>query len=217
MYSGHDGDESGEHAGGDEILHRRDGHHLEGVDLFGDPHGAELRGESAAHGRRQCEAGDDRRDLAGVEVRRDESGERCGAELVERGISLDADLGAGEEAHRDDDADGSADDGQGATAERDLGEQPIDLAAVVLDGEQHGLEHAEVEQHLRAGVVERRERLFVQSSPVGHGYMPFGGTSWMYRAEMKKLTMNSMTNVMTTDSLTASPTPFGPPLAFMPL
>ena len=30
-------------------------HHLEGVDLLGDPHRAELRGEAAADGRRQRE------------------------------------------------------------------------------------------------------------------------------------------------------------------
>ena len=41
--------------------------------------------------------GDERRDLAGVEVGGDEAGEGRGADLVERGVALQADLGAGEE------------------------------------------------------------------------------------------------------------------------
>ena len=44
-------------------------------------------------------AGDQRRDLAGVEVGGDEAGEGGGADLVQRGVPLQADLGAGEEAH----------------------------------------------------------------------------------------------------------------------
>jgi len=36
-------------------------------------------------------------------------------------------------------------------------------------------------------------------------------------ALITKLTMNRSMKVTTTDSLTASPTPFGPPPAFMPL
>ena len=52
------------------------GHHLEGVDLLGDPHRAELGGEAAADRRGQRDAGDERRDLAGVEVRRDEARRR---------------------------------------------------------------------------------------------------------------------------------------------
>ena len=75
-------------------------HHLEGVDLLGDAHRAELGGEAAADGGRQRDAGDQRRDLAGVEVGRDEAGERRGAELVERRVALQADLGAGEERQR---------------------------------------------------------------------------------------------------------------------
>ena len=46
---------------------------------------------------------------------------------------------------------------------------------------------------------------------------PFGGTTWKYTAVMTKLTKNSIRKVITTDWLTASPTPFGPPPAFKPL
>ena len=114
----------------DQERQRRDRHHLEGVDLLGDPHGAELGGEAAADGRGQRDAGDQRGDLAGVEVRRDEAGERRRADLVERGVPLEADLGAGEERQRGDDADRAADDRERTGAQRDLGEQPEDLLLV---------------------------------------------------------------------------------------
>jgi hypothetical protein len=66
------------------------------------------RGETAADGRGERDAGDERGDLAGVEVGRDEAGEGGGAELVERGVALQADLGAGEEAQGGDHADGAS-------------------------------------------------------------------------------------------------------------
>src|SRR5699024_10737742 len=46
-------DHAGQHAGGDQVRHRGDGHRLERVDLLGHPHRAELRGRAGADGRRQ--------------------------------------------------------------------------------------------------------------------------------------------------------------------
>ena len=129
-----DGDEAGDHPGGDEERQGRDAHDLEGVDLLADPHRAELGGEAAADRGRERQAGDERGDLAGVEVGGDEAGEGRGAELVERGVALQADLGAGEEGEEGDDADGAADDRERAGAEADLGEEPEDLLLVAADG-----------------------------------------------------------------------------------
>src|ERR1044072_1659942 len=100
-------------------------------------------GEPAAAGRGRRVAGDEGGDLTGVEVRRHESGEGRGAELVQRGVPLEADLGAGEEAHRGDDADGAADDGQRAGAEGHLGEDAEDLLLVAAQragGPREGLD-----------------------------------------------------------------------------
>ena len=107
-----DRDQAGDDPGGHQERHRGDRHHLERVDLLGDPHGTELGGEAAAHSRGERDAGHQRRDLTGVEVRRDEAGERGGADLVEGGVPGEPDLRAREEGHRRDDADGAADDGQ---------------------------------------------------------------------------------------------------------
>ena len=160
-----DRDQAADDPGGDQELHRRDRHHLDGVDLLGDAHRAELRGEPAADRRRQRDAGDQRGDLAGVEVGRDEAGERGGAELVERGVAGQPDLGAGEEGHAEDDADGAADHGEGAGAEGDLGQDPQDLARVAHDRARQRQQHLDVEgqlvtegvQALHGPVVDRLE------------------------------------------------------------
>ena len=57
--------------------------------------GADLGGEG--------DAGDQRGDLAGVGEAADEAGEGLGADLLEALVALEADLGAGEERHREDD------------------------------------------------------------------------------------------------------------------
>ena len=134
-------------------------HDLEGVDLLVDPHGADLRGETAADGRRQRQAGHQRRDLPGVEVRREEAGERRRAELVEGRVALQADLGAGEEGEEGDDADRAADDRQGAGAEGDLGQQPEGLLLVAPQGARGPGERPAVEAELVAEVVEGAQRL----------------------------------------------------------
>ena len=81
----------------------------------------------------RARCGDQRGDLTGVEVGREEAGVRADAELFEGGVTLQADLGAGEEAQHDDDADGAADDGQRPAAEYDLGQQPHRLLLVAAD------------------------------------------------------------------------------------
>ena len=104
--------------------------------------------------RRQGQRGDQRRDLAGVEVRRDEAGERAAADLVERLVALQADLGAGEEGQEADDADRAADHGQRAGAEADLGEQPHHLAPVAAQGARGPRGRPAVEGELPAEVVQ---------------------------------------------------------------
>ena len=115
-------DERGDHPGRHEERQRRDRHHLERVDLLGDPHRAEPGGVAAADGRRERDRGDQRRHLTGVEVRRDEGAELRDADLAQRRVALDADLGAGEERHERDHADRAGDQAEPAGAERDLGE-----------------------------------------------------------------------------------------------
>ena len=125
-----DGNQPSDDARGHEVGHRRNAHHLERVDLLADAHGAELRREPRADRCRQCQTCDQRRDLAGVEVRRDEAGERRDADLVEALISLETHLGAGEERHERDDTDGTGDDRQRAGAQRYLRDQPEDFFLV---------------------------------------------------------------------------------------
>ncbi len=117
----------------------------------------ELRGEAAADGRRQRDGRDQRGDLAGVEVGRYESGEGAAAELVERLVALQPDLGTGEERQEADDADRAADHGERAGAEADLGQQPDDFAAVPAQRSRHGGRGAHVEQQLFAQVIEDAE------------------------------------------------------------
>src|SRR4051812_24952369 len=185
-----DGDEAGDDARGHEERQRGHAHDLEGVDLLVDPHGADLRGEAAADRRRERQSGDERRDLTGVEVGREKARERRRAELVESGVALQADLGAGEEGEEGDDADGSADDRQRAAAEGDLGQEPHRLLLVALERPRGPAERAPVEPELLAEVVERAQRHAVDllelpqadPDPVGgreqRHHCPFGGTSW---------------------------------------
>jgi hypothetical protein len=102
---------------------------------------------------------DQRRDLAGVEVRRDEGGEVGDAELVERRVALQADVGAGEEGEEGDDADRAADQGERAAAQADLGQQAHDLLLVAEQDAVGPADGARVERQLRAEVVEGAQRL----------------------------------------------------------
>src|SRR4051794_8617546 len=151
-------DETGDDAGGDEVGHRRDAHDLEGIDFFGDAHGAELGGEARADGGREAEAGDQRSDLARVEVRRDEAGEGRDADLVEALVALETDFGAGEERQEADDSDRAGDDRQRTRTEADLGDEPDDLFPVRRDRARHPRERAAEERQLLAEVLEHTER-----------------------------------------------------------
>ncbi len=85
------------------------------------------------------------RDLTGVDVGRQEAGQRLGPDLVECGVTLEADDDAGEARHQDHHADGSADDRESARTEGDLGEQAQDLTGVVHQRLRHPRERAAVE------------------------------------------------------------------------
>ena len=61
-------------------------------------------------------------------------GELRDAELAQRRVALDADLGPGEEGQEGDDADGARDQREAAGTEGDLGQGVDDLAGVAPDG-----------------------------------------------------------------------------------
>jgi hypothetical protein len=84
-------------------------------------------------------------DNAIADVRRDEARERAAAELVQRLVALQADLGAGEEGEEADHADCAADHRERAGAETDLGQQPDHFAAVPPYRARHGGCRASVE------------------------------------------------------------------------
>ena len=76
----------------------------------------------------ESESGNERRDLTGVEIRRQEAGEGCRADGIERGVSLQANDGTGEQTETDHHADRAADDGECTGPECHLPEEPEDLA-----------------------------------------------------------------------------------------
>ena len=128
----------------------RNGHDLKRVDLLGDAHRAELGGEPAADCRREREPGDERRDLPGVEVSRQEAGEGRCADGIERGVSLQAHDGAGEQTETHHHADGAADDGECTGPEGDLPEEADDLLVVAADRMRDREQDAQVEAQLLA-------------------------------------------------------------------
>ena len=147
-------DERRDHPGRDQERQRGDPHHLERVDLLGDPHRAEPGGVAAAHGRGQGDRGDQRRHLAGVEVGRDEGAELRDPDLAERGVALDAHLGAGEEREERDHAGAPGDQGQAAATEGDLGEGVDDLARVAADRPRRPGQGLDVEEQLVAVLLQ---------------------------------------------------------------
>src|SRR6266545_2186665 len=153
-----DGDETGDHPGRHQERQRRDRHHLQRVDLLRDTHRAELGGEATADRGRQRERGDQRGDLAGVEVRRDEPGKGAAADLVERLVALQTNLGTGEERQETNHADSTADDGEGPGAEAHLGEQPDNLPLVAADRPRRPRQRSPVEEQLGTQVVEDPQR-----------------------------------------------------------
>src|SRR5438046_2223344 len=196
------------------------------ADVDGDDRRTHRAADRATHARGQREAGNERRDLSGVEVRRDEPGEGRDADLVEALVALETDLGAGEERHEGEDADRAGDHGQRARAQGDLGDQPGDLLLVVDDRAPRPPDRAAVERQLLAHVLQGAERLADgrpqepqrpgKSSGRGH-QIAFWGTTWKYTVVTRKFTTNSSMKAMITDWLTASPTPFGPPFGLRPL
>ena len=224
---------AGDQSGRDQVGHRRHGERLERVDFLVDPHRTELRGKTATDGRGQSDAGDDRRNLASVEVRGDETGVDRGAEAVERGVALLADLETGEEGQEDDDDDRAADDRQGTGAEGDLGQQPQDFTSVADDvpcttsrscgrrttpggrvrpGCPGPAARSGIPGARRAASVPRGPRCDRRPSRA-----PSAGRFADRAARPRNSWRTSSMKVKTTDSFTASPTPLGPPLAFSPL
>ncbi|EGJ73035.1 putative ABC-transporter integral membrane protein [Streptomyces sp. Tu6071] len=152
-----DRDDARDDPGGHEVRHRAYAHAFERVDLLVDAHRAELRGEPGADRRGEGETGDERGDLAGVEVGGDEAGERGGADLVHGGEALEADDGAGRGGHADHDADRAADDAEAAGAEHHLGEQALHLLRVPRERAWNPQQRAQVEEELVAAAVEPGE------------------------------------------------------------
>src|SRR5437660_1125188 len=82
--------EAGQHARADQVDLAGDAHHLEGVDLLVDPHGAQLRDQSASDLGADGEAEKERCDLTRVADRVEDPGQRLGTDLRQRVIRLDA-------------------------------------------------------------------------------------------------------------------------------
>jgi hypothetical protein len=124
------------------------------ISRVADAHRAELRGEAGAEGGGEREPGDERRDLTGVEVRRDEPCEGRDADLLKSLVSLETNLGAGEEREEGDHADAAADHGQRTGTQTHLGDEPDDLLLVGADGLEHTTQGATVERELLTGVLQ---------------------------------------------------------------
>src|SRR4029079_8078765 len=100
------------------------------VYLLSDALGAELRGELAAEWGLDGDGRDDRRDLAGVAVGRDEAGQRRDADDVQALVALDPDLEADEQRLGDDHAERAGERDEQPGAQRDLADLPADLGPV---------------------------------------------------------------------------------------
>src|SRR5205085_825152 len=119
----------------------------------------------------------------------------------------------------------AAADDQRARADRDVGHQvEHDAAVLPLDAPvEDQLAHDRgVEAELAADLLEpvpeaADDGLGHLRDAGGGGHQSFCGTSAKYSDVMMKLAKNTRMNVMTTAWFTASPTPFGPPLAYRPL
>ena len=177
-------DERGDHPGRHQERQARDAHHLERVDLLRDAHRAQPCGVAAADGGGQRDRRDERRHLAGVEVGRDERGELGDADLAQRRVALDADLGAGEEGEEGDHARRARDQGQPAGAERDLGQGVEDLAPVAAQGARRPRQRLGVEEQLVAVRSSRRlrplpdDRRPCRAPPRSPDHSPGWGMSW---------------------------------------
>ena len=153
-----DREKSGDHPGGDQVRHAGHGHRLQRVDLLGDPHRAQLGGVARAERADQRYRGDQRSDVAGVEVGDEQSGQRLRAHRVQRPEALQAHEAADEQRQRGHHAGSAEDDDQSARAETDLGQQPGDLLAVAPQGPRHPADRPAVKRQLVAEVIELVQR-----------------------------------------------------------
>ena len=79
----------------------------------------------------------------------------------------------------DDDADGAADDREGAGAEGHLGQEPGDLLLVADQRLRRPADRGDVELQLATEGVQRLDGALCERLEVGHPRQPvFGGTSW---------------------------------------
>ena len=130
---------------------------VEGVDLLGDPHRAQLGGESAAGLRGERQRRRDRRQFSGVHQRRDDSGRRPQSQQVQEVVALDADERADGDAEDERDSGGAATDHQRAVAPGDVGEQPDEFGAVVAQRDRHRGHRAD-EEHQHVAEPDDRRR-----------------------------------------------------------
>ena len=130
------------------------GHRLDGVDLLGDAHGAQLGGGARADGRGQRDARDHRRHDADVEERRQEAGQRLDADVAQRRIALDRNDTAGGQRQERGDADRSADHHQSAGAHGHLGDETDGLLAVAGQRVGDVADRLAVEERLLADDVD---------------------------------------------------------------
>ena len=178
-------------------------------------------------------ASDERSDLSCVGVGRQIPRQWGEPDDLEALITLESDCDADERRDDEDDEDGARRHREQATPKGHVGHQAHHLVAVpgqrVGDGRE-GLEAEDDEPAEPGELVEhpspqRRRARFLFSGggadllaePRGDRHGILGGTSTRKTSVRMMSTKNSEMPVMTTDCVTASPTPAGPRLAVMPL
>ena len=95
----------GDHAGHDEVLHGLGRERLEGVDLLGDAHAADLGGHRAAHAPGDHQGREHRRQLARQREGHDAADEALRIEPREAGVGLEGQHHPGEERRQEDQRD----------------------------------------------------------------------------------------------------------------
>lgn len=158
-------DHRGHQARGHQVGDGPDGDRLERVDLLGDPHGSQLRGESAPGLGGERQRGGDRRQLAGVDQRGDDAGGGPQAQQVQEVVALDADQRPDRDAEDDRDARRPAADHQGAVAPGDIGEQADELVAVVPQRDRYRGQRPDEEHQHVAEPDEGHRRPSVEPPP----------------------------------------------------
>ncbi len=182
QHAGHD-------PGADQVGDRPNRHRFQCVDLFADPHGAQLRGHAGAEGGRQADPGDDRRQNADVDESRQEAGERFDADIAQRAVTLHRENATGGQCQEADDDDGPADHRQSSCTHADFGDKADDFARIASDREGYAGQRSAVEQRVVADRIEGADRPAPRSQ---HAEGPrIGGSQRLHRSHGMSPTITS--------------------------